>query len=132
MLSFVSLTWPSPRMLYKVQTGVFPISGFLVKSFINKNCYNFRTSNDIDMKLASLPKPENRNTMRLKMFGSDFILVNHDDIAIFPANLEEPESRIPNALSIILNFSLITTFYLINLSYSLHIICLENGPIFAR
>lgn len=70
-------------MLYNVWTGLSSISGFLVKFLINKNCHNFRTSNNIDMKVGSPPKPEKRNTMTLKIFESDLILVNHDVIVIF-------------------------------------------------
>ena len=36
--------------------GVFPISRFLVKSLINKDCQNSETSNDIDMKLGPVAK----------------------------------------------------------------------------
>ena len=40
----------------KIKTGEFPISGCLVKSFINKNCQNSITSNDIKKKLGSVAK----------------------------------------------------------------------------
>ena len=36
--------------------------GFIVKSLINKDCHNSRTSDDIDMKLVLLAKLDKRNT----------------------------------------------------------------------
>ena len=40
---------------------VFPVSGLLVKSLINKNYHNSRTSNDADMKLEPVTKLDKRN-----------------------------------------------------------------------
>lgn len=54
MLSLVSLIRPSP--LDKIQIELFSISGFLVKSLVNKNCLNYRTRNDINMKFEPLSK----------------------------------------------------------------------------
>ena len=53
MPNLVSVTRPSIQILGK--TGVFPISGFLLKPF-KKKIVNYRTSDDIDMKLAAVTK----------------------------------------------------------------------------
>ena len=66
MPNLVSLTRLSLQILDKTLTGVFSIYRFLVKSFINKNCQNSRTSNDIDLKLGQVTKLDKRNTTRLK------------------------------------------------------------------
>ena len=58
MLSLVSLIRPSP--LDKIQIELFSISGFLVKSLVNKNCLNYRTRNDINMKFEPLSKVDLR------------------------------------------------------------------------
>ena len=45
--------------------GVFPISKFLgnpYKGFIEENCHNPRTNNDIDVKLSPVTKLEKKNT----------------------------------------------------------------------
>ena len=67
--------------------GLFLISGFLVKSLINKNCHNFRTSNVIDMKLGPVTKLEKGNTMTLKNFEGDVVSANYDVIVLFPISL---------------------------------------------
>ena len=54
MPNLVTLTCPSLQIMDKTQTGVFSISGFLVKSFTKKNYRNYRTSPEIDMKLGPL------------------------------------------------------------------------------
>ena len=40
--------------------------GLLVKSFINKNCHNSRTSNNIDMKLGPVTKIDKETQKRQK------------------------------------------------------------------
>ena len=55
----------------------------LVKSPMNKNCHNSRTSNDIDIKLGTLSKLEKRSTIKSKEFDDDVILTNYDPIIIF-------------------------------------------------
>ena len=62
------------QTLGKNQTGVFSISGSLVKSHINKNCHNFITVNDIDMKLESAMS---------KTFHGDCLPANYDNISTF-------------------------------------------------
>ena len=54
MPNLVTLTCPSLLIMDKTQTGVFSISGYLVKSFTNKNYRNYRTSPEIDMERGPL------------------------------------------------------------------------------
>ena len=79
----VSLTRPSLQILNKTQAGVFPISGFLFKSLINKNCHSSRTSDDIDMKLGPVTKLDKRNTTKSKKFDDYVVSANYDVIVIF-------------------------------------------------
>ena len=60
MPNLVSITCPSLQISGKTQTGVddFRISG---QSLIKENCYNSRTSDDIDMKLGPVTKLDKRN-----------------------------------------------------------------------
>ena len=84
MPNLVSLTGPSLQILDKTETGVFTISGFLVKSLINKNGHNSRTSNDIVMKLGPVTKLDKRNRATSKKFVDDFVLTNYDVVVFFP------------------------------------------------
>ena len=61
MTNFVTLTRPSLQILEKTQTEVFSVSGFLVRSLMNK-IVNSRTSNDTDMKLGPVTKLDKKNT----------------------------------------------------------------------
>ena len=61
MPNLVSLTRPSLQILGITQTGVFPISGFLVNPLLKKNCRNSRTSDDIDTKLEPVTKLDKAN-----------------------------------------------------------------------
>ena len=66
---------------------VFPISGFLVNP-LQKNCYNSRTGNDIDMKLEPVAKLGKWNTATWKnfdddVFDDDVSLINDDVIVPF-------------------------------------------------
>ena len=79
---FVTLTSSCLQILGKIQTGVFPIPRFLVKSFINKNYHSSRTNNDIDMKFGPLTKHDNRSMTTLKKFGDGVTLANYDVIVI--------------------------------------------------
>ena len=57
------------------------ISGqFLIKV----NRHNFRTSDDIDIKLGPITKPDKRNKTTSKILYGDFMSKNCDVIAIFP------------------------------------------------
>ena len=59
----------------------FRISG---QSLIKVNCHNFRTSDDIDMKLGPITKPDKRNKTTSKILYGDVMSKNCDVIAIFP------------------------------------------------
>ena len=72
MPNLVSITRPSLQILGKTPTGVFPISGF----------HNSRTSDDIDMKLGTVPKLDKRNTAVSKMFNHNVMSENCDVIVI--------------------------------------------------
>ena len=51
--------------------GVIPISRFLVQSLIKENCHNFRTSDDIDMKLGPVTKLDKGNKTTSKKIDVD-------------------------------------------------------------
>ena len=91
--NLVPITCPSLQILGKTQAGVFPISRFFGQSHIKVNCYNTRTSDDIEMKLGQVTK--------------------------FTTNLKQSVSRIPDAYSVKLTFSLTVTFYLTKLKTEL-------------
>ena len=100
--------------------GVFPISGLLVKSLINKNCDNTWTSNNINIKLGPVTKIDKRNRSTQK---NDTASSNYDVIDIFTiyVYLQQSGSRISDTRSIFLTFSLIAVFYLTNLKTELQI-----------
>ena len=83
MPNFIFSTCPSLQLLGKTQMGVFPISRFLVRSLIKENCHNFRTSDDIDMKLGPVTKLYRRNKTMSKNFDDDIMSENCDVIVIF-------------------------------------------------
>ena len=82
--NLVSLICPSLQILGKTQDG--GISDFWIsgQSLIKENCHNFRTSNDIDMKLGPVTTLDKRNKKTSKHFNDDVILENYDVIIIFP------------------------------------------------
>ena len=92
MPNLVALTRPSLQIFGKTQTGVFPISGFMVK----ENYHNSRTSNVINMKLKPITKLVKINKTASKNFDHDVMSKNCDVIVIFlfMANLERSGSRI--------------------------------------
>ena len=53
--------------------GGISISGFLVKSLLNKNCHNCRTSNGIGMTFGSVTILDQRNTTTSKKFDDDIV-----------------------------------------------------------
>ena len=59
----------------------FWISG---QSPIKVNCHNYRTSDDIAMKLGSVTKLDNRNKMTSKKINDDVRSTNCEVIVIFP------------------------------------------------
>ena len=69
MPSLVSIAFPSVQIMVKTQTRLFPISGFLVNRLRKKNCYNFRTSDDIEMKVGLATKLGKRNKTTSKNFA---------------------------------------------------------------
>ena len=112
--NLVSLTWPSLPILGKTQSGLFPISGFLVKPLLNENCHNSRTSTNIDMKVGQITKLDKRNTATPKKFGNNVMSTSCDVFSFFQfiANLEQNGFQIPDAWFIKLTFLLIVTFYI--------------------
>ena len=84
MPNMVLLTHFSLQILDKTQSGIFLISEFLLKSLINKNCHNSRTSNDIDMKLGPVTKLDRKNMGTPKQFDDDAASANYSVIVIFP------------------------------------------------
>ena len=66
MPNLVTPTRPSLQILHKTLTKACPISGFLVESLINKICHNFKTSNEIRMKLELVTKRDKKKTTTLK------------------------------------------------------------------
>ena len=98
--NLVSLTRPSLEIFNKFQTGVFLISG---------------TTHDIDMKLGPVTERDKGNTPTSNKFDDEFMPINCDVIVFFfrfMTNLQPFGSRIPDAWSIKLTFSLTVTFYL--------------------
>ena len=87
----------------------FRISG---QSLIKENCYNSRTSDDIDMKYGSVTKLDKRNKTTSKKFDDDVMSKNLTSLSFFQfmANLEQSESRIPDAETVKIMFFLIVTF----------------------
>ena len=73
-------------ILDKTQTREFPISGILVKSLINKSCYNSRASNDINIKLGPVTKIGKTNATTSKNFDDDVLSADCDVIVIFTIN----------------------------------------------
>ena len=91
-------TCPSLKILGKIQTGVFPNSGFLFKSLIKENFHNSRTSHDIDMKLGPVTKIYKKNKTTLKNLDDNVISKNCDVIVIFSIYgqfraMRKPDSR---------------------------------------
>ena len=78
MLYLLSLIFPRLKILDKTQTGVFMISGFLVKSLRNRKLHNSRNSYDIDMNPRSARKLIKRNTTLLKNVDDDVVSANYE------------------------------------------------------
>ena len=77
------LTRPTLQIVGKTQTGIFPISEFLVNPY-KENCHNSRTSNDTDMKLGPATKINRKNTTTLKKIDDDVMSTYCDFIVAFP------------------------------------------------
>ena len=114
MPSLVSLTGSSLQILGKTGTGVFPISGFLVnhlykKIVITPEPVMILTLNlDQKLKLTRETKQREKN---LTMTSCQKILTSLSFFSVL-VNLEQFESRIRDASSLKLTFSLIVTFFL--------------------
>ena len=78
--NLVTLTRLSFQIFGKTQTGIFPISGFLV-------------SYDIDMKLEPVTKLDKKNTSTLKKIDYD-IMSGNCDIIIFFSDLYQVRSNL--------------------------------------
>ena len=89
----------------------FRISG---QSLIKENCYNSRTSDDIDMKLGPVTKLDKRNktTSKNLTLTSCRKIVTSLSFFGFLANLEQSGGRIPDTESAKVMFSVIVTFCL--------------------
>ena len=100
----------SPDIWY--QTGIFPIPKILVKSIINKSCHNYRANNDTNVKLGPLTKLDKKNTTMSKKterwshVSKSWHHFHFSNLWPVWSNLEV------NAWSLILKFSLTTTFHL--------------------
>ena len=89
----------------------FQISG---QPFIEENCHNSRTSNDIDVKLGPVTKLEKKITTIPKKSddGVTSKFVTSLSFFGFMVNLEQFESWGPYLCSVKLTFSSTVTFYL--------------------
>ena len=89
----------------------FRISGH---SLIKENCYNSRTSDDIDMKLGPVTKIDRETKQHQKnlRMTSCWIIVTLFLFFGFLANLEPSGGRIPGTESAEVMFSVTITFYL--------------------
>ena len=80
----VSIWWVGGRGLnFTVPVGFSlkaPISG---QSLLKRNCYNFKTSDDIDMKHWTVTKRDERNKTTSKRFDDDVMSDKWDVIATF-------------------------------------------------
>ena len=96
MLDLVSVNCPCLQILDKSQTGIFSISGFLVKPFIAKTCQNSRTSDDVNMKLGPLTKPDKTNKTTSKKLIMRLCRQIMASLVFFKfvVNLEQSGSRI--------------------------------------
>ena len=110
----VSLTLPSLQILGVFAKGRICDSRISDQSLIKENCYNSRTSDDIDMKPGSVTKLDRRNKIISKLFKmpSCWKIITSFSFFQYMANLEQSGSRIPNAWSVKLTFWLAVTFYL--------------------
>ena len=92
------------------------ISDFRIsdQSLIKRICHNSRTSDGIDIKLGPVTKLDKRNKMTSKNLMMTLCrkIVTLSTFFQFIADLEQFGSRISEALSVKLIFSLTVTFYL--------------------
>ena len=89
----------------------FGISG---QSLITENCHNSRTSDDIDMKLGPVTKPDKRDkatSKKLTMTSCQKIVTSLSFFG-FLTNLEQSRDWIPDIESAKVMFSVIVTYFL--------------------
>ena len=102
----------SPNIGQNSDRGIsnFWISG---QSLIKVNCHISRASDDIDTKLGPVTTLDKRNKIASKKIDNEVMSANVTSLSFFQfmANLEQSRSRIPDAQSAKLTFSLIVTFY---------------------
>ena len=89
----------------------FRISG---QSFIKENCHNFRTSDDIGMKLGPVTRLDNGNKTMSKNLTLTSCRESMTSFSFFGflANLEQSGGRIPDTESAKVVFSVTQTFCL--------------------
>ena len=105
--NLIFLTCPSLQILGITQTGVFLISRF----WVQENCHNSKTSNDIDMNLGPVTKIDKRNKIKSKNWQRRHVrsLLYHCHFSNLGSLWNNPEVsfRMPSFI-----FSLIGTLYL--------------------
>ena len=133
----------SPDIRQNLDRGIsdFQISG---QSLKKETCHDSRTSDDIDMKPRPVTKLNKGNkTMSKKnlTMTSCWKIVTSFPISQFVANLKQFGSRIPNAYSVKLMFSLIVVFLSYKTEYRTkksltqlwhYCSALSKGPVFAK
>ena len=82
------------------------------QSLIEWNCYNSRTSDDIDKELEPVTKLDKKNKTRSKKICNDVISKNCDAIAIFPIYNQSGAIRKPDSGCIVCK-----TYVFINSNY---------------
>ena len=82
MPNVVSLACPSLQISEKTQTCVFLISRFLVKFLVSRNCHDYKTINDINIKLRPITKFDKRITTTSRKFDDVIISANYDVFVI--------------------------------------------------
>ena len=83
VVSFIFLSQLSLQILDRTQTGVFPITRFLVNPLLKEIVIIVRTSGGIDMKRGPVTKLDKRRKTTSKKFDNDVMSKNCDAIAIF-------------------------------------------------
>ena len=111
MPNLVSLTCSILQILGKTQTGYFRFPDFQI---IKVNCQNSRTSDDIDMKLGPVTKPDKRNKTTSKNLTMTSCRKTVMSLSFFGflSNLEQSGGLILYTESAKSMFSVIVTFRL--------------------
>ena len=98
MPKLVFLTRSSSPIFDKTRTRVFLVSGFLVKSLINKYCHSSRASNHTDMKLGPLTELDKRNILTSSKCNNNIMPANYDFLVLYLIYgwfeaIQKPDSR---------------------------------------